>query len=41
MVKKWMKKLDKLDKILSKNLYMIINDLINLKFEPYKIDKIE
>lgn len=41
MVKKWIKKLDKLDKNLSKSLYIIVNDLINLNFESYKIDKLE
>jgi len=41
MVKKWQKKIDKLDENLSKNLYLIVNDTINLRLDLYKIDKME
>lgn len=41
MVKKWQKKLDKLNADLSKKLYLIVNDIINLNLDSYKIDKLE
>lgn len=41
MVKKWQKKLDKLDDKLSKELYLMTQNIVNLKFDLYKIEKLE
>lgn len=41
MVKKWQKKLDKLDEKVSKELYLIVQNIINLNLKEYKIEKME
>ena len=41
MVKKWQKKLDKLDRKLSEKLYLIIKDIIYLNLDWYDIDTIK
>ena len=41
MVKKWQKKLDKLDRKLSEKLYLIVKDIIFLNLDWYDIDTIK
>ena len=41
MVKKWQKKLDKLDRRLSEKLYLVVSDIIFLNLDWYDIDTIK
>ena len=41
MVKKWQKKLDKLDRKLSEKLYLVVKDIIFLNLDWYDIDTVK